>query len=95
MSGQHTPAPWEWDGNVCKYNPDDEAPWLTANSGLTPILTGMIRCDNPANACLIAAAPELLHALQQLLAKVECGTALECLLCEAARAAIAKAEGRS
>lgn len=46
-----------------------------------------------ANARLIAAAPCLLEALEGLLAKVECGTALDCDLCDAARAAIAKARG--
>jgi porphobilinogen deaminase len=35
----------------------------------------------------------LLAALQGLLEKVHCGTALECPVCDAARAAIAKAEG--
>jgi cytochrome c5 len=35
----------------------------------------------------------LLEALEGLLAKVECGTALDCKLCDAARAAIAAAKG--
>ena len=35
----------------------------------------------------------LLEALEGLLAKVKCGTALDCKLCDAARAAIAAAKG--
>lgn len=50
---------------------------------------------NHPDAILMAAAPDLLDALKNLLAKVECGTALYCELCDAARAAIAKAEGKS
>ena len=48
-----------------------------------------------ARANIIAAAPELLSALTGLLSKVECGSSLECELCDAARAAIAKAKGHS
>jgi hypothetical protein len=51
------------------------------------------RQETLANARLIAAAPDLLATLEALLAKVHCGTALECPLCDAARAAIAKAKG--
>lgn len=46
--------------------------------------------EDRANICLIAAAPDLLEALQELLASVEgvpCGPELKC------RAAIAKATG--
>jgi len=51
-----------------------------------------------ANARLIAAAPDLLEACKGLLAKCEANPAIEHLWAEqveAARAAIAKAEGRS
>lgn len=62
-------------------------------------------CDEPlaiheidngkANAHLIAAAPDLYAALEKLLAKVECGTALNCAVCDAARAALSSARGET
>lgn len=51
--------------------------------------------QDEAHCNLIAAAPELLAALSGLLSQVECGTALDCALCDAARVAIAKATGAS
>ena len=72
MSTQHTPAPWTTDG--------------TANTGDLDIVapTGriaMIDCEFSAetedvltaNAHLIAAAPELLAALREIVAAVEVG----------------------
>ena len=44
-----------------------------------------------ANARLIAAAPDLLEALREMLDAQVCG---DCALCDKARAAIAKAEGQ-
>jgi hypothetical protein len=38
---------------------------------------------------------ELLEALEGLLAKVECGSALHCEVCDKARAAVAKAKGEA
>lgn len=65
--------------------------------------------EGKANARLIAAAPEtaaerdklkevnaeLLAALRAMLSVCGCGTALDCSVCNSARAAIAKAEGKS
>lgn len=98
----HTPGPWKWDGNVCDYDPEQEAPWLVLDpdsSTTDPILRGEIHCGNPANARLIAAAPDLLEALRGLLADVQEYQTINHLGGENnhrqvfARAAIAKATG--
>jgi len=55
----YTPGPWRWDGNVCNYNPEEEAPWIVAGKNdEIAVLTGGISCANEADARLIAAAPE-------------------------------------
>jgi hypothetical protein len=64
-----TPGPWDWDGNVWTYDPEEEAPWLIG--GDTAVLRGSIICDNPANARLIAAAPKLYEALQLCVSQIE------------------------
>ena len=105
---KHTPGPWEWDSNPCNYDPHNEAPWLwqapwNARES-APILSGSIKCGNEADARLIAAAPDLLEALQKFVAWSEAernheGTSfwqrVEMLreLDDAADAAIAKATG--
>jgi hypothetical protein len=66
METKHTPGPWEWDGDVTNYDKENEAPWLTNDKhGL--VLIGEIVATNPFDAKLIAAAPDLLEALQTLL----------------------------
>ena len=70
MSDKHTPGPWEWDGNPCNYDHNEEAPWLwqapwKAEESFQ-ILSGSIKCGNKADARLIAAAPELLEALKKI-----------------------------
>jgi hypothetical protein len=68
MTTQHTPGPWHWEGNPCNYDKEQEAPWLVdANYSFPPILGGTITCQSDANARLIAAAPELLSALNAML----------------------------
>lgn len=85
---KHTPGPWEWNKNyrgldgpggavILEYAPY-EGMWVPDYAGDW----------SEANARLIAAAPELLEALQDL-----CDTLGECGATAKARAAIAKAEG--
>lgn len=92
----HTPGPWECDGSeiycenlgissVHRPKTDDEG-------GV------MSNAEANANARLIAAAPELLHELKRLLQLWEEAIGYEddyMDMGDAARAAIAKAEGRT
>lgn len=93
----HTPGPWEWDGPVWSYDSDNEAPWLIQSESdhRVFVLMGSIRCNNKADARLIAAAPDLLHALKALLAETTGPEEVwaEGSAVEHARAAIAKATG--
>jgi hypothetical protein len=94
MSAQHTPGPWGWNyidgkgGELCGHagkvvidHAHHEGMWFASYDETV----------DAANACLIAAAPDLLAALELL---VNCGqvTATEW---NAAHAAIAKARGQS
>jgi hypothetical protein len=95
MSATHTP--WEWDGNPWSYDDAEEAPWLIESGpGGEAILSGELHCRSQADARLIAAAPDLLAALQDVLAwgtdeNYERARAS----CEKARAAIARATGET
>jgi hypothetical protein len=90
---KHTPGPWKW---ADKYTDK-----LIGDDGKTVINSadyeGMYFCgeNEEGNACLIAAAPELLYALKGLLAEYEFDEAnpgrRKSFI--AARLAIAKAEG--
>lgn len=104
MTSKHTPAPWV----IGEFDENGGYDCMTAGLTVGPVtldgadygqnaggdITDAQRAHMEADAALIGAAPEVLGALKNLLAEVECGTALECPLCDAARAAIAKAEGR-
>ena len=58
-----TPGPWKWDGDVCAYDHEQEAPWLINERG-KKVLYGQIDCDNSWSADLIAAlSPERVLAL--------------------------------
>ena len=85
---KHSPAPWSWDAPVWSYDPEQEAPWLI-DADEKIVLCGEINCGNEANARLIAAAPELLAALQGVLRVADRATDEF----DAARAAIVKATG--
>ena len=96
MSAKHTPGPWEWYGPnlLCGgkrqsedilNSADDRKPYGMHSALIEHHWDGDVA---KANARLIAAAPELLEALQDL-----CDTLGECGMTEKARAAIAKAAG--
>ena len=95
----HTPGPWSFDGpsdnHIVWSDPDNRICFMAHSNGIDPE-------RDTANARLIAAAPELLDALQAIVAMQALrssdatGTHLSLsVLCETARAAIAKAEGLS
>lgn len=94
----HTPGPWEVEPEDVGYGPAFSI--LAANDDVIVHPEGTtIRSDvDWANACLIAAAPELLEALKMLVSYTE---ACEGMLNASpagqvtnARAALAKAEGK-
>ena len=91
----HTPGPW-----CVEHLPDDGPSIHTDEAGIARRIAGVdmggwrktSRKEAEANARLIAAAPELLEALRDLLS-LHPGT--ENKWTQQAQAAIAKAEGRS
>jgi hypothetical protein len=99
---EHTPGPWEWDGDVWEYDRENEAPWLMSAKTGMPVIKGDIDCMRD-DARLIAAAPELLEALEALVddymqweMNPVSGNARNVHdLHDQARAAIAKARGKS
>lgn len=77
----HTPGPWTIEQDLAEFYD------ISAENGAVPVGSAL----GPANACLIAAAPELLEALQAIVAptgKADFGTTWKQAL-----AAIAKATG--
>jgi len=107
-NANHTPGPWEHGNNGLIYGQcgedDVEAPFVCdviEDSAMQAL--GMLSPVEEANARLIAAAPELLKALEDLLADID-DLASEFAISkeianssygQAARAAIAKATGRA
>lgn len=97
---KHTPGPWYIGPN--KTQVYDKNVWYDENwirYGETPNMIIDIEPANPANARLIAAAPELLEALQNIVGiyndsdRWTQGDEPEPVEIQAARAAIAKATG--
>lgn len=92
MTTKYTPGPWK--ANLETYPPD-----IASDAGdVAGCFETTEKEEQEANATLISAAPEMLAALQQAVARVELANAegdqiLSAWLPEA-RAAIAKAEGR-
>ena len=84
MTTQHTPAPWELRRSVRGY-------WfIDHEQGGEGYTLTKLDC-NEADARLIAAAPDLLAALEELLNALPSATTHPAI--KAARAAIAKATG--
>lgn len=91
---KHTPGPWglRHEYSIIYVEGKARDPRVTQGvAGIGPKEGGAEQ--QLADAFLISAAPDLLEALQALMRKVECGTALHCEVCDQARAAIAKARG--
>ena len=91
MTAKHTPGPWTIvdpeAGGWCVQSRDMTS--KARNGGfVSAVCPGP---DGPANARLIAAAPDMLAALERLEAVREPGDEIAAL--EQARAAIAKAKG--
>jgi hypothetical protein len=89
-SHNHTPGPWKWIGS--RQSPQDRI-YLSTPNGYAN-WTNLRNAEETANAHLIAAAPELLAALEYLLPYVEeleYPTGSDAA--KQARAAIAKAKG--
>lgn len=61
----HTPGPWEL-GNVYELSPSGRCRQIVAEDGKVCLVYGIEDADCKANAKLIAAAPELLTALQRI-----------------------------
>jgi hypothetical protein len=92
---KHSPAPWYWDDEDAlpwtDYDGVEHAPFLVDRNGRYVMTGSDIRIPKEANARLIAAAPDLLEALNNL--ENDDGAIPEHawkMVC----AAIAKAEGR-
>ena len=96
METKHTPGPWE-------YRPEPEQPnpyWhqFKVSFGSAGIMEGASHDrhgQGAHNARLIAAAPDLLAALEEIIAEAEGGWLRQSLIAKRARAAIAKAKGEA
>jgi len=93
MDTKHTPGPWRIGAKFQSVVSDGPTGW--DDDGSVAAYGGHMVCESAkleANARLIAAAPDLLDALENLTIAVGMGWDLEGV-CEVARAAIAKATG--
>lgn len=88
MTHKHTPGPW----TPCPLPRDRLGRWLVTSPGAgtgKPVICERIRTE--ANAKLIAAAPDLLTALEAVVAAARVSDTELALALDAARTAIAKA----
>lgn len=97
----HTPGPWHYEVRIPRGSADPEYVVLGTNpdTGKKGVCYAgkhftVTHTEDEADACLIAAAPELLEALKVALACHESDEGWSDDFAEGARAAIAKAEGR-
>ena len=98
---KHTPGPWAADmeptddGQIYVY-PAKYPEYDNDRKDICDVHAYHGSEQRDANAALIAAAPELLEALNEILHCIEMGAGDERwnAACEAARARVAKAEGR-
>jgi hypothetical protein len=88
----HTAGPWKTNISI---HPDDQVFDATGVMVADCKWTNHVHTEREANALLIAAAPELLDALKGLLAISDRYTGVGLREVDAARTAIAKAEGRN
>lgn len=92
---KHTPGPWKCEPRPDEWDDDDPAFYITHPATQCPDTT-IVNLDNEADARLIAAAPDLLEALERSLSWLSSypgGNALNCY--NQARAAISKARGEN
>lgn len=97
MSTKHTPGPWFQGTGDYQYCVYDKKVWINpdgSRGGDTPNIVVVVSpADALADARLIAAAPEMLEALQGLLNALPSATTHPAI--KAARAVIAKATGEA
>jgi len=96
MTAAHTPGPWTAEQRTPKAAYNSEPYWRVSTAGGSCMYVGCGDVEDEADARLIAAAPDLLAALQALCVLEADGmqaaeSAIESW--ERARAAIAKATG--
>ena len=95
MNAKHTPGPWEAVGNLVR-SPMVQPQGLSKGVQIAECRDAYFLShteESKANARLIAAAPELLEALQEMVSLVEMVIPFDGPQQRKARAAIAKATG--
>ena len=90
MAVQHTPGPWL----ALDYTGTDEPAWHVVPGDFHGTIA-TLDPEQSANARLIAAAPDLLAALEALVANLDEGDFISTTRIDAARAALSKARGQS
>jgi len=92
MTNKHTPGPWCMDTSLHIYGSAEPQPIPGFIGGTSIEQSHICTAKSYADAALIAAAPDLLEALEAI---VRFNTPLPHGLLEQARAAIAKARGEA